>query len=236
MKKFKITASKFEVVLRYFFIAITFIAVIFYLIEREWEVVLSGLLTIVLFALPSIYSKQKKIKIPTIFQIVILLFIFASMYLGELHDFFYKYSWWDTMLHSVSAVILAYIGFLLIFTLNRDKQINIKLSPFFIALFTFCFALTVGTIWEIFEYLVDAFFGMNMQKARGLETFIDGIKVCDTRLGVIDTMRDLIVDSLGALFVSISAYFYTKKKMLNESKFWKLKEQFIDENPDLFDN
>lgn len=232
-KKNGFSAGKLEVFMRYFFIVLTFGAIILSIFQKQWEVLVSGFFTIILFMLPSLYSKKKNISIPPVFQIVILLFIFASMYLGEIHDYFYKYAWWDSMLHSVSAIILSYIGFLLIFTLNRDKNIHMRLSPFFIALFTFCFALTIGTLWEIFEFAVDALFGANMQKARNLEEIYG---VFDTRLGVIDTMRDLIVDSIGALLVSVIAYYYSKKKMVKESTFWKMKDQFVEDNPDLFDN
>ena len=235
--KLKISAVKLEIVMRYFFIILTVLAIIYNFLTFnndeviQWEPVFSSFLTLVLFMLPSIYSKRTKITIPPVFQIIILLFIFASMYLGEIHNYFYRYTWWDTMLHSVSAILLGYIGFLLIFTLNKDKNMHLKLSPFFIALFTFCFALTVGTVWEIFEYLVDNFLGVNMQKARNLEEIYG---VFDTRLGVIDTMRDLIVDSIGALLVSIVGYYYSKKKMIKDNTFWRLKDQFIEENPDLF--
>ena len=234
--KRKTLTEKIEVIMRYTFIFMTVLAMIYGSLQIDgdpiqWEGMYSLALAIVLFALPTMFSKRTKIKIPAIFQITFLLFIFASLYLGEVHDFYYKISWWDSMLHSSSAVLLGYIGFLLIFTLNRDKNIHLKLSPFFIALFTFCFAMTLGTIWEVLEFLIDEFFGVNMQKARYLEYVYESF---DTRLGVLDTMKDIIVNSIGALFVSIMGYFYCKKNMIKEHTFWKLKDQFIKENPDLF--
>ncbi len=228
----KIDLKRVEIFLRYFFMLLTAGVITVSIVTKQWETMLSGLVTLLLFLLPTIFSKRTKIHIPTSFQIVILLFIFASMYLGELRNYFYRYAWWDSMLHSVSAIILAYIGFLLIFTLNKDKNINLYLSPFFIALFAFCFAITVGVLWEVFEFAMDSFFGYNMQKARNLEQVYGEF---DTRLGLIDTMRDLIVNSIGALTVSVIGYYYSKQKMKNDSAFWKLKDQFIEENPDLFD-
>ena len=231
MRKKRMTAERIEPYMRYFFILISLAAFIYNFYHAQWEVMLSAALTLFLFLLPTIFSKRTRIHIPAIFQIIILLFIFASMYLGEIHNFFYRIHWWDSMLHSISAIILGYIGFLLIYALNKDKNIHIKLSPFFIALFTFCFALAVGVIWEIFEFGADAIFGYIMQKARNLEEVYGYF---DTRLGVLDTMRDFIVNTIGALIVSVIGYYYSKKKLVKDNAFWMLKDQFIEENPELF--
>lgn len=225
------TLERLERFLRYFFVVITIAAGIYSVIHRDWETMFSSFLIVFLFLLPSIYSRRTKISIPTVIQIIILFFIFASMYLGEIHGYFYRYRWWDTMLHSSSALILGYIGFLLIYALNKDKAIELKLSPFFMAFFAFCFAMTIGVLWEIFEYLADQLFGANMQKARNLEELYG---VFDTRLGVIDTMRDLIVDAIGAFIVSAIGYNYMKRKD-KDSVFIRLKDQFVEENPDLFE-
>lgn len=218
--------------MRYVFIVLSALAVVYNLFSQQWEVLLSAVLTLILFILPSVLIKRAKIKIPAVFQIVVLLFIFASMYLGEIYHYFYRYPWWDTMLHANSAIILAYIGFLLIYTLNRDKRMYVHLSPLFMALFSFCFALTVGCLWEIFEFGVDAILGVDMQKARNLEEVYG---VFDTRLGVIDTMRDLIVNTVGALLVSVVGYIHLTHRKDKNSTFWAPHKQFIAENPDLFD-
>ena len=136
------------------------------------------------------------------------------------------------MLHFCSAMILSYIGFLLIFTLNKDESIHLKLSPFFIALFSFCFAIMMGTMWEIFEFLGDEFFGTNMQKSRNL---FDAYGNYDSRLGLMDTMKDLTVDAIGAFVVAIIGYYYCRKKMVKDNTFWRLKDQFVDHNPGLFE-
>ncbi|HOH46206.1 MAG TPA: hypothetical protein PLX59_00065 [Candidatus Cloacimonadota bacterium] len=218
--------------LRIVFILITFGAVVYNLISRDWELMLSSVLTLVLFIFTSYLSRKDSLHLPPLFQVFILLFIFGSMYLGEIRDFYYKYRWWDTMLHSSSAMILALTGYIMVYVLNRDKDIDLKLSPFFISLFSFCFALMVGIIWEIFEYGVDSLIGGNMQKARGL-LLPDGSY--ESRLGLIDTMNDLIVDAIGAFIVSALGYYYAKKRSPGENTFTKLKEELIDENPELFD-
>ncbi len=230
MKKSR--SAKLERSMRYVFIALSAMAVIYNLFTRQWEVFFSAVLTLILFILPSLLVKRSKIKVPAVFQIIVLLFIFASMYLGEIHKYFYRYAWWDTMLHANSAIMLAYIGFLLIFTLNRDKRLYVHLSPFFMALFSFCFALAVGSLWEIFEFATDVVFGANMQKARDLEEIYG---VFDTRLGVIDTMRDLIVDAIGALIVSVTGYIHMTHRKDANSVFWAMQKEFVETNPDLFD-
>lgn len=230
MKSFN--STKIEAYMRWVFITLTALAVGYNLWDQSWEIFWSAVITLILFMLPTILTKRTKISIPAPFQIIILLFIFASMYLGEIHNYFYRYRWWDRMLHTSSAILLGYIGFLLIYALNKDSRIQLRLSPFFMALFSFCFAMTVGTIWEIFEYVVDASLGVNMQKARNLELVYGYF---DTRLGLLDTMQDLIVDAVGALFVSIVGYLHIKRKQPADSAFWKYHQQFIEENPEIFE-
>lgn len=229
----KLSSEKIEKTMRWIFIMLTVFAIGFNFWVRSWEVFWSAVMTLILFLLPTFFAKRNKISIPAPFLMVITIFIFLSMYLGEIHHFFYRFAWWDTMLHSSSAVILAYIGFLLIYTLNKDSRAHVRLSPFFMALFSFSFALTMGALWEIFEYGVDQILGMNMQKARNLELIYD---VFDTRLGVLDTMRDLIVDAVGAFVVSLVGYIHLKRKSSQDSGFWRFHQQFIEENPELFEN
>jgi len=229
MKKFN--SVKLERYMRHTFVVLTALAVAYNFYEQQWEIFWSAIMTLVLFMLPTLLTRRTKISIPAPFQIIILIFIFASMYLGEIHNYFYRFRWWDRMLHSVSAVILAYIGFLLIYALNKDRRMEVKLSPFFMALFSFCFAIMIGTMWEIFEYIVDATLGVNMQKARNLEQLYGYF---DTRLGVLDTMQDLIVDTIGAFAVSVIGYFHIKRKKDSDSAFWVLHKQFMDENPEIF--
>jgi hypothetical protein len=226
-----ISTERVVLALRYLFIALAGLAIAGSIVYQQWETLLSAFWTLVLLLLPTLLARRARIFIPPIFQIVILLFIFASMYLGEVHRYFLRYWWWDIMLHSTSAVILGYIGFLLVYALNGNEKIDLHLSPFFIALFTFCFASALGFLWEIFEFAVDAIFGADMQKARNLEE-IYGYH--STRLGVIDTMRDLIVNSCGALLVSVVGYLYLKTHPRPDSAFGRLKDVFIRGNPELF--
>ncbi len=145
--------------------------------------------------LPKLFKKHFEVFVPLGFYFINLTFIFAALILGEAGGFYDKFWWWDILLHGISGILIGGVGFLLTYVLNKDDKVKFNMSPFFIALFSFSFALSIGVIWEIFEYGVDYYFDMNMQKN-----------------GLNDTMEDLIVDTIGALTVSISAYFYLRKK------------------------
>jgi hypothetical protein len=227
----KIRPYHVEPVLRYFFIILTIPAIINNAIYSQWDMLLAAILTLFFFLLPTLFSKWTKIVIPSSFQIILLLFVFGSMYLGEIQQYFYKFGWWDAILHITSSVIWGFIGFLLVFGLNKDECIVLKLKPFFIAMFTFCFSITISVIWEIFEFGADSCMGVNMQKARNLQ-LISGF--IDTRWGSIDTMRDLVFDVVGALGFSLASLFYIRKKVEDCNTVWKLRDEFFVRNPQIF--
>lgn len=164
---------------------------------------------------PSILRKRFRVYLPSTLQVVITLFIFAAQFLGELHNFYYKFSWWDNMLHCISGSVLGIIGFMFVYFLNKTHIKKTKLSPIFIALFAFCFSISIGVFWEIFEFTGDRLLGLNMQKFRLPE-----------QDGLVDTMTDLIVDSIGALIVALIGYIYMKdeKKLLRKKV--KMEEWF----------
>lgn len=162
--------------------------------ERQWFVLFVSTLTLFLSFFPALLKRNYKITFPVEFEFLILFFIYGTLFLGEVGDFYNIYWWWDIMLHGLSAMILAVIGLLLIDFLNRDTKADIHLSPFFVALFSFTFALSIGALWEIFEFAMDTIFGTNMLKS-----------------GLVDTFGDLIVDTIGALIISASGYFYAKR-------------------------
>jgi len=168
-----------------------------------------------LMFLPAIVEHNYKITLPTEFEFLIVFFIFGSLFLGETFNYYHKFWWWDIFLHGMSSIILGYIGFLILYVLYSEKLIKAK--PLMLVLFSFSFAVALGAIWEIFEYFMDQSFGLNMQKN-----------------GLHDTMEDLIMDALGALFSSIFGFIYLKFH-----KGWIIKDwilTFIKENPRLFLN
>jgi len=191
------------------------------LYERQWlnAVIVAAIL--LLTALPSLFARGVKIVIPPQFELLAIAFIFASLYLGERRDFYYRYWWWDLALHSTSGVLLGILGFLLVYVLNANPRIDLHMQPGFVAFFAFCFSITVGALWEIFEYTMDQLFGMNMQKA----------KFADTS-GLTDTIWDLSVDALGALLVVLYGYFHLRRGRISLIRRWI--QRFVDTNPQLF--
>ena len=134
-----------------------------------------------------------------------LVFLYCAITLGEVRDFYYRVPHWDTILHTLSGVMLGFFGFMVIDILNRDKNTSVNLSPIFVSLFAFCFAVSIGLVWEIYEYSFDGILGLNMQKFR-LE---DGTELIG-RAALSDTMDDIIVDALGALSASVYGFIHLK--------------------------
>lgn len=177
------------------------LAIITGIATNQAEGLFLAILTLWLTFFPNILQRMFGIYLPSSIQILITLFIFAAQYLGEMHGFYYKFWWWDIMLHTVSGFVLGMIGFMFVYMLNEQYDKNVKLSPFFIILFSLCFAVTVGVLWEFFEFAMDRLFGTNMQKFR-----LPGED------GLIDTMGDLFVDTIGALIMSTLGYIYIREK------------------------
>ena len=132
--------------------------------NRNFENVLLCLLTLVLFMLPSMFERRLRIDLPDTLEIIILLFIYAAEILGEIREFYIAFPYWDTMLHTLNGFLCAAIGFALVDILNRTERVVLRLSPFFMAVVAFCFSMTIGVIWEFFEFLMDMVFHLDMQK------------------------------------------------------------------------
>ena len=189
------------------------LAIIESIFAKKYQNTFVGVLTFAMTFYPSILKKRFRVYLPSGLQIIITLFIFAAQFLGELHDFYYKIPWWDNMLHCISGSVLGIIGFMFVYFLNKTHIKQTKLSPFFIALFAFCFALSMGVFWEFFEFAGDRLFGLNMQKFR-----LPGED------GLIDTMTDLFVDAIGACIVSIIGYIYMKNPKIILKRKYKMEE------------
>ncbi len=206
--------------------------------NRNYENVFLCVLTLVLLLIPSLIQINLKIELPTALEITILVFVFAAEILGEIQSYYIKFPFWDTVLHTINGFLMAAIGFALVDILNRSKKFSIQLSPVFLAIVAFCFSMTIGVIWEFFEYGMDQFFGLDMQKDTVIQGFssvlLDPTKsnipvpVQDITevlvngrdlglggyldIGLIDTMNDLFVNFVGAVLFSIIGYFYVKSR------------------------
>ena len=212
-------------------------------LRGDYESVFISVIVFFLLLLPSIISRQLRIELPSTLEIVLLCFIFASTILGEINKFYVRVPHWDTVLHTINGFCFAAIGFSLVDILNRHERVSLRLSPLFMAIVAFCFSMTIGVLWEFFEYGADHFFPVDMQKD-AIVTSFSSVTLDDTNsnkaitvndisdvivvhsdgssealgiggyldIGINDTMKDLLVNLLGAVIFSIIGYFYVKQR------------------------
>jgi uncharacterized membrane protein YjdF len=192
-----------------------------FLYSGLWQTAFLTLAIMAVILAPTLLGVRLPVKIPPEIQVLALLFVFAALFLGEIQRYYDRIPWWDQALHVSSGLLLGILGFLLVYVLNANKRIDLHLQPSFVALFAFLFAVSVGTLWEIFEFAMDTLFGLNMQKAK----FGDPS-------GLTDTMWDLFIDVLGALVISVYGWWYMNDPEQSFIERWI--EKFIARNPGLF--
>ena len=168
---------------------------------------LQCIIGLVVMLLPGILQRKLKIAIPSGMLVASAIFLYCGIYLGEVHYFYFRIPHWDTLLHSFSGIALGAIGMSIVGLLNKSESVPISLSPAFVAIFAFCFAVSIDVIWEIYEFAVDTFANLNMQKY-----MLESGEILIGRAAIMDTMKDLIVDVLGALVISIIGYVSIKQK------------------------
>ncbi|MEM7729965.1 MAG: hypothetical protein AAF311_11945 [Pseudomonadota bacterium] len=188
-------------------------AAAFGVLTQNWNMVfLAGVVT-ALTLMPFVFESWTDLRLPKSFIGAVVAFIVGTIFLGEVGDFYERFWWWDVVMHTGSAIGFAMIGIVLMLIFVRGKRLDAP--PLLCALMAFSFALSIGALWEIFEYFMDTVFGLNMQKS-----------------GLVDTMNDLIVDSIGAVIGAGAGYWYLKR---GGSKFLPLTiEKFVEENPHVF--
>lgn len=204
----------------------------------NYENVFLCFLTLFLFTIPSFIECNFHIDIPDTLEVIILLFIFSAEILGEIQSYYITFPFWDTMLHTINGFLAAAIGFSLIDILNRNDKFSFELSPLYMSIVAFCFSMTIGVLWEFFEFGMDIFLRTDMQKdivVNSISTVMLNpqnlnipIKINDITsvivngqelglngyldIGLIDTMKDMFVNFIGAIIFSIIGYFYVKKR------------------------
>ncbi len=166
---------------------------------------LQCVLGVLAMMLPGVLMHRIRIEIPSNMLVLYTIFLYCAIYLGEVRSFYYMVPHWDTVLHTFSGGVLATLGFSVITLLNKTERIPMIMSPAFVALFTFCFAVTLGVFWEIYEYTADGILGLNMQKFA-----LDNGQQLVGHAALGDTMKDLMVDCLGAFIVSVIGYISLK--------------------------
>ena len=209
------------------------------------------ILTLVLLMLPSLIERKIRVELPDALQIIIMLFVFAAEILGEIQEFYVLVPHWDTVLHTINGFLFAAIGFSIVNILNENKRVSMTLSPAYMAVAAFCFSMTIGVLWEFFEWGMDCIFATDMQKDVVLQSISSVALHPDGRnipvvfenisdmalifgdgtqqvlhiggyldMGLQDTMKDLLVNLVGAIVFSVIGYFYIKSK--GKGRFAKL--------------
>lgn len=252
-KRKKTVVITVYIILR-FLVIVSMIGQIF---RGNWNNVFLCALTLILFTIPTIVDKKLNIKLPSTLEIIVYLFIFAAEILGEIQNFYHTFSHWDTILHTLNGFLMGAIGFSLVDILNRNERFHITLTPIFVALVSFSFSMTIGVLWEFGEFALDRYLNKDCQKDRIVtkistvelgsknnvpiiikditktDIYSEGGKKVTTveggylELGIIDTMKDLFVNFIGALVFSILGLLYIKDRdeyQFLERFFPKLKE------------
>ncbi len=232
IKKSKTTFAVY-VILR----ALVVAAMVISCIRGDYENLFVCGLSLILFLVPAFIENNFGIELPQALEVIILLFIFAAEILGEMEDYYTRFAYWDSMLHTINGFLCAAVGFALTDILNRNEHIKFKLSPAFLAIVAFCFSMTIGVLWEFFEFFCDIVFKTDMQKDFVISTIssaaltpqgaapmiIDGIKTVEVNgrelglggyldIGLYDTMKDLFVNFIGAVVFCFIGYFYVKNR------------------------
>lgn len=233
--------------------AMTILSAIAMLIQREYGNFVLCVFTLLLFTLPDLIQQNFSIHLPSTLETIIYCFIFAAEVLGEINNFYGLIPGWDTMLHTMNGFLCAAIGFALVDMLNRNSR-NIHLSPLYLALTAFCFSMTIGVLWEFIEFFGDQFFAVDMQKdtivplvksilinpeGANVPVFLKDIQQTVIQygsaesftvpggyldIGIVDTMKDLFVNFIGAIVFSAFGYFYVKQRDTDRHSF---AERFI---------
>ncbi|MBQ9136405.1 MAG: hypothetical protein IJX66_09980 [Lachnospiraceae bacterium] len=206
--------------------------------NQNYQNVFLCILTLVLMIMPSVVQATFKVEFPSALEIVVLVFIFAAEILGEISAFYMKFPYWDTVLHTLNGFLCAALGFSLVDIMNTQRKLKFELSPLFMAITAFCFSMTIGVMWELFEFAMDTIFKLDMQKdtvVNAISTVLldptqsnECVYIADIYdvavngnslglggyldIGLMDTMYDLTVNFIGAVVFSVMGYFYVKHK------------------------
>lgn len=198
-----------------YMIRATFVfAAVWAAIDRNFEVLGLAILSLLIStALPLLIERNYKLQLPIEFEFTLAFFVFATLFLGEAGDFYEKLWWWDIFLHGLGAVLFGLFGFIIMYSLREAGSIKTRNVTLSVLIFTF--AVAIGALWEIIEFMLDATLGFNMQQG-----------------SLTDTMTDLVVDAVGAAMVAVAGYFYLHSQRF--SWFGLLLKRLEEKNPHFF--
>jgi len=170
------------------------VGLVLFIIRRDWENIFLTLTVIALIVVPAFLLRRSRIHVPHEFQLIAVAFVFLTLFLGSARDFYYKFWWWDWVIHIGSGFLFGIVGWIALFLLNQTDRLPRGIRPSFLCFFGLTFAVFIGVLWEIFEFIVDQVWPhLNMQS---------------NETGVADTMHDLIVNIIGASIVALMGWAY----------------------------
>lgn len=170
------------------------ICMILQILRGDLNNALLCLLSLILLFAPLFIQNKFEITLPNDLEIAIYLFIFSAEILGEIDNFFGIIPYWDIILHTINGFLATAVGFSLVDLLNKNSK-NINLSPFYLCLVAFCFSMTIGVLWEFFEYSCDKFLNVDMQK----DTVIQ--KISSVALNPDGENKAVVVDDIGKTII-----------------------------------
>ncbi|MEG0628746.1 MAG: hypothetical protein RR492_06835 [Enterococcus sp.] len=154
---------------------------------------------VALIFLPEIITKLFRLVLPEKIVYFYWFFLVISVFLGTSLHMISIVSFWDKILHSVSPMVLTALGYGLIGFFMKEADIS-KTSPWLFFLFGVAFAGVCGVFWEFWEFLCDTIADMNLQRyATSTGELLVG------RAALMDTMGDLLTNTIGAVLMGIYA-------------------------------
>jgi uncharacterized membrane protein YjdF len=197
---------------------------IFAIKNSQWFLVAITLVVFLITFFPVLLERTLRIRTPPQFYFLVIGFVVASLFFGEGQGYYVRFWWWDMLLHAVAGLLAGIVGFLLVYGAYSDIRISGQIKRKLVVSFSFFFSLSIGVIWEIFEFTMDKLFGTTMQ----MPMFGDSS-------GLTDTMWDLIMNTVGALAAATLGWRYLKQ-MKQDIIFESWINAFIDSNPSLFES
>lgn len=226
--------NKYPTILYFTLRILVIFLMIYNITQGRYENSFTCLLVLFLLLLPFVMEEKVKLEFSSSLEIVILLFIFCAEILGEVNAWYQRIPNFDTLMHTITGFIMGAVGFSLVNMVNNSERAGIKLNPKYLLVASFCFSMTIGVLWEFFEFGVDQIFHADMQK----DTYVSEVnsvmfdetmenKVVNVKIdsvivngeewigyldiGLIDTMKDLIVNAIGAITFSVIGYITISK-------------------------
>lgn len=174
--------------IKYFVQAILLILGLLEVAASDWSGAFMAFQAFLFSLIPTLLKKFYNIRTPHILHAGVVIFMFATIFLGEVENFYERFWWWDLIFHTLAGIIFGLIGYIMLILTYRTQ--NVRLAPLFTSLFAISFSLGVSVIWEILEFVIDSILNTNMQPSAS------------------DTMWDLIVGLVGALISTLGGYRY----------------------------